>query len=458
MLSAVLATVAFADERPGTGTGRRGEVTIDRPTQVNRSTRLANAVTAGSTTLDVQAAGSFEPGELALLMVPQAATSLTTDSDTARLDDTVGTFTFVRVQRIDATRLELTSALERDWPAHAQLIFVPEFENLTVTSTGQLTALQWNGETGGVLVLLVRGRLSIDGTLHADGLGFRGAAPFLDGATLRGETGEGLVRGQWPGLGSAVAPLGGAPGSTRGASTGGGGGGNSTRGGNAPFSFNVDSGEGPGGIGGLRVEPTFGQRIIFGGGAGACRLNAEVCARGGSGGGAVVVIADSIEGSGRITAHGTTGADRTVPNRGMARGSAGAGGTLLVRANRVVRTAGILANGADGTAEPGCCNAGAAGGAGRVFVAAERVEGPVGALSGITGLISGQRRDGSPAMAEAGDVDVRTEPATGTTPANKLAFVVNCGAAPGWVPFAVLALLVRRRWSVRFASSVTGRG
>ena len=66
-----------------------------------------------------------------------------------------------------------------------QVIRVPQFTTASLSSS--LTAMPWNGATGGVLALDVSSQLTLNGTVSTDGLGFRGGA----GITLTGGTGAG---------------------------------------------------------------------------------------------------------------------------------------------------------------------------------------------------------------------------------------------------------------------------
>ena len=63
-----------------------------------------------------------------------------------------------------------------------QVIRVPQYTSATFSSG--LTALAWNGATGGVLALDIASQLTLGGTVAVDGLGFRGGGGIdLDGST-----------------------------------------------------------------------------------------------------------------------------------------------------------------------------------------------------------------------------------------------------------------------------------
>ncbi len=63
-----------------------------------------------------------------------------------------------------------------------QVIRVPQYTSATLSSG--LTALAWNGATGGVLALDIAAQLTLGGTVATDGLGFRGGG----GIDLKGST------------------------------------------------------------------------------------------------------------------------------------------------------------------------------------------------------------------------------------------------------------------------------
>ncbi len=67
-----------------------------------------------------------------------------------------------------------------------QVIRVPQYSSATLSATSNLTALPWNGATGGVLALDIASQLTLNGgSVVLDGLGFRGGGSL----TERGITG-----------------------------------------------------------------------------------------------------------------------------------------------------------------------------------------------------------------------------------------------------------------------------
>ncbi len=259
-----------------------------------------------------------------------------------------------------------------------QVIRVPQYTTATLSST--LTALPWNGATGGVLAIDVSGTVTLGGaTVSVDGLGFRGGGgrnltgvgagtgllptDFRTLSTLatNGSKGEGIAgtpayvyqHGATIGApGSGNAPLNtgvegyvagsygrGAPGNAGGGSTdgdppanddnsGGGGGGNGGFGGSGGNGWNCNCPSG--GQGGGGISPSL-TRITMGGGGGSGTTNnssAETC------------IAPP---TCRANVPGDWADDET--GNGYYSSGANGGGTIIIRALQATGTATLSANG-----------------------------------------------------------------------------------------------------------------
>jgi hypothetical protein len=285
------------------------------------------------------------------------------------------------------------SAFGADGQYTYQIIRVPSFYNIQLTST--ITTPQWNGAVGGVTVISAVNKLDFNSqTINALGAGFRGGgavkktgAPgsISDRYTLstnnaNGSKGEGIagtpryvnfnftlidnvVEG-YPGGSFAR----GAPGNAGGGSTdsnppandqnaGGGGGGNGGlggHGGNGWKTFGVSGGFG--GFAYATLTPVLvtyysPSKLIMGGGGGAGDTNdgtgtiGPLSSSGASGGGIVIVNANTIIGTGNINANGGT-FDKTVLNDGS--GGGGAGGSILIYANSGQAGITAIANGGNG--------------------------------------------------------------------------------------------------------------
>jgi uncharacterized repeat protein (TIGR01451 family) len=288
-----------------------------------------------------------------------------------------------------------------------QVIRVPQYSTATVSGT--VNALPWNGSVGGVVAMDVAGVLTVNGTISANGAGFRGGlGRTLTGGggantdyrtsytnNANGSKGEGIAGtpqymnspsvfngspAQAGTLGSGY-PGGkkstdysygrGAPGNAGGGGTdgnptandqnsGGGGGGNYSAGAKGGNSWNSNlpvGGEGGSGVAGL----AFNQ-VVMGGGGGAGTTNngtsdnntytdppglacndygsTGICSSGAPGGGIILIRANSIGGSGLITANGGSGYN--VGNDSA--GGGGAGGSVVLD----TQTGGSVTVSADG--------------------------------------------------------------------------------------------------------------
>jgi uncharacterized repeat protein (TIGR01451 family) len=312
-----------------------------------------------------------------------------------------------------------------------QIIRVPQYTTATLTSG--LTALAWNGTTGGVLVCDVAGTLTLNSaTVSVNGLGFRGAATQqraggggantdyvnTDANAAHGTKGEGIAgtpqylyvpaTDTVTDSGAQGYPGGdfarGAPGNAGGGGTdgnpaandensGGGGGGNGGIGGQGGNSWN--SNLPVGGWGGANVAAGI-SRVVMGGSGGAGSRNNDPGVNGSSaganGGGIVLIRAGNMSGSAAITANGSAAFQTTLNDGG---GGGGAGGTVVV----LVRGTGIggltvNANGGRGgdawitqppAGTPGERHGPGGGGAGGVIILSS-----VGPTTAVTGGAAGQ--------------------------------------------------------------------
>jgi len=292
-----------------------------------------------------------------------------------------------------------------------QVVVVPQYTSATLSSG--LTALAWNGSTGGILAMDVAGTLTLgSATVAMDGKGFRGAAglslvgengaldtdyefaapatyttPALNNLAITtgadGSKGEGIAgtplwiqNGTSPSNTGSGYPSGttgkdgsmgrGAPGNAGGGATdgapsvagqnndnaGGGGGGNGGAGGFGGNSYgnNLSTG-GEGGV----AFPVTVNRFAMGGGGGAGSNNYyqdSEDSSGGAGGGMIFIRADLLSGSATLTANGIGAYTGTSSNAG---GGGGAGGTIVVvTANGGETGLTLQANGGTGGGNEGC--------------------------------------------------------------------------------------------------------
>ena len=259
-----------------------------------------------------------------------------------------------------------------------QCVRVPVYDDAVATMN--VTGRPWNGQTGGVIAFDVRGTLTLNANIIADGIGFRGGRTWNGSVACSSNVADGVVnspaaamKGETyvdalPAQISGLAPLftGGGGGCDHNA--GGGGGGNGGIGGVGGAQFEgcgryFDNG----GRGGLSVQPIINgyPRLLLGGGGGAGHTNNSVGTGGGNGGGIVIIRCPSIIGMARtISASGVTAPD--AGNDGA--GGGGAGGTVYLSTVQTQRGLTVVAGGgAGGNVRTGAIHGNGAGGAGGVF-------------------------------------------------------------------------------------------
>lgn len=325
-----------------------------------------------------------------------------------------------------------------------QVIRVPQYANLTLGGT--VTAVDWDGSSGGVVVLDAAFTLNLGAGINVDGLGFRGGAGRSrsandaverfrwDDDSRHGVKGEGIAGtprfislkrdpdsgavagivdlglgwGGYPtGTGSTGDYARGAPGNGGGGGAfwnaasdngGGGGGGNARAGGRggagwrsagyagvlADYSNLTDK---KWGFGGDAFAGAGVARLVMGGGGGAGDNNANsapVESSGAAGGGIVMIRAVTLTGSGTISARGARAADNPTNDGG---GGGGAGGSVLIIATTWSAAPNIdVSGGRGGDAWPTGSSAHGSGGGGAAGVVLTTAAASVTANGGASGV------------------------------------------------------------------------
>jgi uncharacterized repeat protein (TIGR01451 family) len=258
-----------------------------------------------------------------------------------------------------------------------QVVRVPQYTTASISGT-LTTAAQWNGSSGGIVVIDVKGALTFNpgSVVDVNGLGFRGGGSNPNGYFGGGSqsqsyrsVSQGFSAGRDAPKGEGIAgtprivstvPFGrfnirnststtdlgvsgypngdegrGAPGNAGGGgndhNSGGGGGANGGNGGLGGRAFQGASDGYVGGFGGTAISasPT---RLFLGGGGGAGDTNDQTkpSGAGGGGGGLVIIRAGTVSGSGTINSLGADGIDSPLGASPDAGGGGGAGGTVLI--------------------------------------------------------------------------------------------------------------------------------
>lgn len=258
-----------------------------------------------------------------------------------------GSFETARVLSVTGPTVTLTAPVRGTFGAlgdqnvSAQRVVVqriPQLASLLVAAGGILTAKAWDGATGGVLFVRVKGVAHVVGTVSMDAKGFRGASSSGAGEDLSGR----------PGAAGAA---------------GSGAGGTSCGGGHGTAGACATGGTLPGAV----VGTALLSKVILGAGGGPGTAGG---ATGGAGGGVVVLAADTLrlDGDADVPAPAFQGHISADGAAGFSGGGGGAGGSIWLQARTLVggsdpavSGAGILARGGQ-AASPG------AGGAGRIRV------------------------------------------------------------------------------------------
>lgn len=292
---------------------------------------------AGSRTLTVGSGLAFAVGDIVLIHQSQFTNA--------------GNWEFAKVESYVGTTLTLLSNLVNSYTTGAQIIKVKQYRSVTIN--GILSAKGWSGTVGGILAMLISGKLIVNGTISNVAKGFNFASsrggqkanPAQQGESPTGQGIASISANGSGGGGASTSPL-----------AGGYGGGNGT----------VGSGSGGGSTTG-NVDLTT---ALFGGGGGGG--DADNSAHGGIGGGFIIIDANEIENNGMIEANGSNGQDGIGGDKLGAGG--GAGGSIMLRSkNAVLGSGDVTATGGAGGA--GINGNGTTGGVGRIRIEACMIDG-----------------------------------------------------------------------------------
>ncbi|MCC7244924.1 MAG: SprB repeat-containing protein, partial [Saprospiraceae bacterium] len=315
---------------------------INRYTPVTNFGCDSSVVTVGSTL-------GFHVGDEVLLIQMQGAITSTVENATfgnILQNGGAGNYSFNRIKKIHGQEIHLTYQLSKPFniAGKVQMIYVPEFDSVNVCD---VKCQEWNGTTGGVLVLDVKDKLVLQGSIDVSASGFRGGESTDAGFSVYNQTkyvydfdpaysarkGEGIATptlGKCCGRGKIA--NGGGGGNAHNA--GGGGGGNGGNGGLGGLEYNnasvnINASPGTNGIGGLQLTNPDQTQAYMGGGGGAGHMNDGVGTSGGQGAGIVIISAHTIQSNNAfIYADGQSVTSPSDSNDGH--GGGGAGGTVMI--------------------------------------------------------------------------------------------------------------------------------
>lgn len=181
--------VRNAEEYTGYGgTGAQGALTVSgvpngpaNPAYTdNVRTYMTAASTAGATTITVNSTSGFAVGNEVLVI--------------QMLGSGAGTYDSRSIASLTATTLTFGTGLTSAYPAYSagstvtQVIMVPQYTTVTITSGGYLTAHAFDGMTGGVLFFRANTSVNINynatlsGTISVTGKGYAGGGASAAGS------------------------------------------------------------------------------------------------------------------------------------------------------------------------------------------------------------------------------------------------------------------------------------
>jgi gliding motility-associated-like protein len=343
----------------------------------------------GTQTITVSNTGIFASGDTVLLIQMKGMGVLTDPpADYGRQQNlnNSGNYEILLIDHVDGTEITFTREFLKEYNAFEtlQLIKVKGYESVRVTGT--LTAPPWDGEKGGVLALIVTNTLTLQADIDLTGAGFRGGDPvttlngdcsgsdpvlysmmsYPSGTDIAGNKGEGPAS-YYTDANANIFPTGSDFDQGMGRLATGGGGGNgrfSGGGGGSNYGqgsfgggesadcsdFSVETE----GVGGYRLsdllrtpEGDFTNRLFLGGaGGGSTQHGARKATKGGNGGGLVLIIANSIEGSQEygIISNG----ESVLAEATAGAGGGGGGGTIVASIDNYSGIINLSASGGKG--------------------------------------------------------------------------------------------------------------
>lgn len=278
-----------------------------------------------------------------------------------------------------------------------QIISLRRLGSPNFSTTSAITGLAWDGNVGGVVAIEVLGTLTLNHSISANGIGFRGGArsgnyydgstncistPYRVNSTNQAFKGEGIYKISDPTYNNARGKILNGGGGGNHINGGGAGGGNYSAGGVGGTGWNGGATGCPtasttGGIGGISLSAHISaSRVFMGGGGGGGQQNDGVGTNGGNGGGIVLLKATTLQTlagcstTPSITANGNAPASMSG-NDGS--GGGGAAGTIVLQVGTYSIASGgcalsITANGGNGgTVNSSTHSGGGAGAQGAVI-------------------------------------------------------------------------------------------
>jgi hypothetical protein len=273
---------------------------------------LTGSAAAGDTSITLQAPTGFDAGDWVMLHSVQGSAE-------------AGRYEIRRITGKVGAVVSLDAPLSKAFPGLPNRVLVYKmfrYNNVTVAPGAELRSSLWNGNSGGIVPIMVAGTLSVQGQITVDGRGYRGGLGTAGASPAAGQDGEGWMGG--PKQDNTAENFGGGGGGFHqpGVFSGGGGGGaHFTAGTNGQ----ADQPAGRG-FGGVAFAGTSSQRLLMGGGGGgASDAGATDGARGG---GIIYIRAANANITGTISSRGGTAT--SISCGSCDAGGGGAGGSVVL--------------------------------------------------------------------------------------------------------------------------------
>lgn len=274
-----------------------------------------SAASAGATTVSATNA-SFAAGQKVLIVQMYGANAGFSEEN--------------YIAAYSAGTITLAAPLQNNYTGTIQILVVKQYNSYNIQAAHTITVKAWNGTTGGIFAIDVRGIFTVAGILLGTGQGYRGGLGSIHnfGGSNPSQYGEGT--NGVAATASNTNPNGNGGGGTDGSGADGGpagGGGSSINAGTAG-----GNGQGAGGQPGSVVGVTSASLLLLGGSGGGARGEKNGNGDGGNGGngGAIIRInARDYVVTGSIANNGANGtnANPITSTDGAGSGAGGAGGT-----------------------------------------------------------------------------------------------------------------------------------
>lgn len=284
------------------GTGADGNKTISADTTDNAPNSTLTG-TVGGTSATIGSFTGFADGDLVLIHQSRGTGA--------------GQWELNKIASHSGTALTMRSNLKNTYASGAQIIKLLQYDVVTVDSTKNWAPPGWDGSKGGIIPVLAKTSITVNGTIHAKGNdsitsnsinaaggGFRGGGGATNTQATQGEGESGVGGGSQAANG-----------------LGGGGG-------------KQGSGNGSGGSANHTVANLV-TKFLFGGGGGGHNANTgQPAARNGAnGGGIILLISPAITITGALSVRGGKG---LVSTSGQGPAGSGGGGCILIKGDNVV--------------------------------------------------------------------------------------------------------------------------